>query len=277
VTGTDLLRDAIARLKQNGVPDPARDARLLLAEALNLETGRLTLVLGESVDPEARQKFRDFIDRRARREPVSHLLGRRAFYGREFRVSRDVLDPRPETETLIATALELDWTSVLDLGTGSGAILLTLLAERPEATGMGTDLSGSALQVARQNSEALALSDRSSFLRADWGTALTGHFNLVVSNPPYISAKDYETLEPEPHLFEPREALSPGLDGLEAYRAIAVELPRLMARGGHALFEIGPDQAGDVGTILKHAGLGGIRVLDDLDGRNRVVLARNGT
>jgi len=267
------LRAGVARLAGAGVPDPARDARLLLAFALGIAPDRLTLHLPEALPPEAGARFDAALARRLARQPVSQITGRRAFWGRDFRVTPDVLDPRPETETLIAAALETPFARVLDLGTGSGAILLTLLAERPQATGLGTDLSPDALAVARGNARALGVGARADFRQADWFGGVAGRFDLVVSNPPYIAEAEMAALSPEV-LHEPRMALTPGGDGLDAYRAIACGLLPHLAPGGRVLVEIGPAQGAAVSALFRAAGLADVTILTDLDHRDRVVTGR---
>ncbi|PTW50123.1 peptide chain release factor N(5)-glutamine methyltransferase [Rhodovulum kholense] len=271
-TGSVLLAGAVARLRAAGIPDPQRDARRLLAHALEIAPGRLTLVLPEPVPPAAEARFAAALDRRAAREPVSHIVGLRTFWGRDFRVSRDVLDPRPETETLIEAALSAPYSNVLDLGTGSGCILLTLLLERPGTAGTGTDISAPALAVARENADRLGC-DRARFVLSDWDAAVEGRFDLVVSNPPYIAEAEMPGLAPD-LAFEPRGALTDGGDGLSAYRAIARAAPARLAPGGRLLVEIGPTQARAVSAIFAGAGLETVAIRPDLDGRDRVVEAR---
>ena len=250
---------ALARLTAAGVPDPARDLRRLEAAA-----------------PDAATLAR-WVARRARREPVSHILGRRAFWTLEFEVGADVLDPRPETETLVAAALEamLPDARILDLGTGSGCVLISLLHERPSATGVGTDLSEPALAVATRNAQRAGVAARAAFRHADWFAGLAndmaGKFDLIVSNPPYIAEAEMDDLSPEVRLWEPRLALTPGGDGLDAYRAIAAGAARHLRPGGRILLEIGPTQAQAVGDLLRSAGFQDIHVRPDLDGRDRVV------
>ena len=268
-----LLAEAVQRLQGAGVEAPMRDARLLAAHALGIAPDRLTLALGDPVPPAAAEAFRLAVSRRAAREPVSHITGRRAFWGRDFAVSSDVLDPRPETETLIAAALERDFRTVLDLGTGSGCILLTLLAERPDATGTGCDVSDRALAVAQDNAARFGLAGRAGFLRSDWFSAVAGRFDLIVSNPPYIAEAEIAALAPEVRLWEPRAALTPGGDGLDAYRAIAAGAAAHLAPGGALLVEIGPTQAEAVGAILRAGGFARQAIRRDLDGRDRVILA----
>ncbi|MCB1394708.1 MAG: peptide chain release factor N(5)-glutamine methyltransferase [Rhodobacter sp.] len=271
MTADAHLRAAVARLAAAGVPDPARDARLLLAHALGIAPDRVTLVLRDPLPEGAALRFDAALGQRAARIPVSQITGRRAFWGRDFHVTRDVLDPRPETETLVAAALEAPFARVLDLGTGSGAILLSLLAERPAATGMGVDLSAPALAVAAENAEALGVAARADLHRSDWFAAVEGRFDLVVSNPPYIAEVEMAGLSPEVREHEPRLALTPGGDGLDAYRAIAAGVGGHLTPGGRLLVEIGPTQGAAVSALFAQAGLTGIAVRPDLDGRDRVV------
>jgi release factor glutamine methyltransferase len=203
---------------------------------------------------------------------VAQILGRRAFWGRDFAVSAAVLDPRPETETLIARALEGPApASLLDLGTGSGILLVTLLAEWPDAHGLGTDIDGAALAVASENAARHGVAGRAAFREADWTVGLEERFDLVVSNPPYIPAADVEGLSPEVRDWEPRHALTAGPTGLEAYGRIAAGLAAVLAPGGRALFEVGVGQGAAVAALLREAGFGAMAVHADLDGRDRVV------
>lgn len=267
----EALAQAIQRLDAAGIADAPRDARLLLADALGIAPDRLTLVLRDPAGAE-QAAFGEAIARRAAREPVSHITGRRLFWGRTFHVTADVLDPRPETETLIAEALGAPFTRLLDLGTGSGAILLTLLAERPAARGLGCDLSPAALAVAEGNAATLGLSGRAEFRQGDWFGPVEGRFDLIVSNPPYIAEAEMAGLAPEV-LREPRMALTPGGDGLDAYRAIARGAGAHLTPGGRLMVEIGPTQGAAVAGLMAAAGLQGIALHPDFDGRDRVVSA----
>ncbi|MGR3571678.1 N5-glutamine methyltransferase family protein, partial [Brevirhabdus sp.] len=163
---------------------------------------------------------------------------------------------------------------VLDLGTGSGCILLSLLAETPDATGLGVDLSPAALRVAQANADALGLTRRAALRVSDWLAQVSGRFDLIVANPPYVTAAEFDTLDPEPRLWEPRAALTPGGDGLDAYRVIARDVVPFLRPGGRLLLEIGPAQGAAVCDLLERAGLRGARVAQDLDGRDRVVHLR---
>ncbi len=269
-TAAAALVGAVRHLAGAGIADPARDARRLLAHALGLPPSRLTLVLGDPLPEAAAAIFAAAIADRARHRPVAQITGRRSFWGRDFLVTADTLDPRPETESLIAAALARPAARVLDLGTGTGCILLTLLAEWPGATGLGTDVSVAALEVARRNAAALGLGDRAGFVLADWATDLSGPFDLIVSNPPYIAADEIAGLSPDVRDWEPMLALSPGGDGLAAYRAILPQAAALLAPDGRVLVEIGATQGAAVVAIGRAAGFEAA-ILPDLDGRDRVV------
>ncbi|WP_170638534.1 peptide chain release factor N(5)-glutamine methyltransferase [Ruegeria profundi] len=274
LTAAKAMAAATARLRAAGVDDPARDARVLLAHAARIEASRVTLIAPEELSPDIAERYEQLVSLRAIRVPVSHLLGEREFYGRNFRVSRDVLDPRPETETLIEAALSEPFDHVLDLGVGSGCILVTLLAERASATGLGADLSEAACLQASANAVQHNVQDRAEILRSDWFERIEGQFDLIVSNPPYIALSEMQDLSPEVREHEPRMALTDEGDGLDAYRRIAAGAPDFLMAGGRLLVEIGPTQAKDVSALFDAAGLSDIRVIPDLDGRDRVVLGR---
>jgi release factor glutamine methyltransferase len=209
---------------------------------------------------------------RLARQPVAQITGRRLFWGLSFRVTPDTLDPRPETETLVAEALERPFLKVLDLGTGTGCILLSCLKGMPMARGVGVDASPAALAVAEANARDLGLAERARFLQSDWFSAVSGVFDLIVSNPPYIAEAEMASLAPEVRDWEPHLALTPGGDGLDSYRVIARGAGARLMPGGRILLEIGPTQGRAVADMLTAAGLEGVRVLPDMDGRDRVVL-----
>jgi release factor glutamine methyltransferase len=259
-------------LEAAGVENAQRDARILMAHVLHIDPSRITLVAPDPIDQTTQSIFEACVTRRAAREPVSHILGRRNFYGRDFQVTQHVLDPRPETETLVEQALSRPFSSVLDLGTGSGAILLTLLAEQPLAKGVGCDLSQDALDVAQMNATQLGLSKRARFEQSDWFAAVSGSYDLIVSNPPYIALDEMLTLSPE-LAFEPRLALTDEADGLTAYRIIAGQALNFLSPRGRVLFEIGPSQGAAVADFMLAAGFKGVRLVADFDGRDRVVSA----
>jgi release factor glutamine methyltransferase len=246
--------------------------------AANLGGAGLSAVMADPAPAGESDRFEQAIKARERRAPVSHITGVREFWGRSFRVTPAVLDPRPETETLIAGALKhLPARRVLDLGTGSGCILITLLAEWPQASGVGVDNTAAALAVAASNARDLGVAERAELVLGDWCSGLEGKFDLIVSNPPYVAAGEIAGLEPEVRLYEPLAALSPGDDpcgdGLDAYRRIASGVGALMVPAGRLFLEIGPDQTAAVGQILAGAGIAVTAVLPDLDGRDRVVCA----
>ncbi len=223
--------------------------------------------------------FEGFIARRLGREPVWRILGRREFWGLDLEITPDVLDPRPDTETLIGAALRIVGSNtarpwrILDLGTGSGAILCALLSELPAARGWAVDASAEACAVARRNLDRHGLGGRSLVLQGDWAGSLGQHsFDLVLSNPPYIETAAIAGLDPEVRAHDPARALDGGPDGLAAYRAICAQAPSLLAGAGHVLLEVGVGQARDVAALLQAAGLGSTATAHDLAGIERVVI-----
>ena len=274
---------AADRLRKAGIETPELDARLLLCHAAGLTHEGFVAQAREPLATEVAARFRGLLGRRVRREPVSRIAGTREFYGRSFRVDENVLDPRPDTETLIEAALDLiertgrcgEPLRLLDLGTGTSCILSTLLAELPGARGLGTDLSFEALRVAEANAQHLGVADRASFLVSDWCEAISGEFDLILSNPPYIASGEIERLAPEVALHDPHLALDGSPDGLEAYRRIAAGAARLLAPKGQILVEIDASQATAVAGLLRDGEFlvekDGLRL--DLAGRPRVVVA----
>ncbi len=269
----EALRRAVPRLQEAGIEDGSRDARVLLAHALGISHDRLTLKLQDEMTAPQEALYGEALKARMARQPVAQITGRRLFWGLSFRVTRDTLDPRPETETLVAEALSQPFLKLLDLGTGTGCILLSCLKGMPMARGLGTDISDAALQVAVGNTRDLGLEARARFRKSDWFDKVTGAYDLIVSNPPYIAAEEMPQLAPEVRDWEPHQALTPGGDGLDAYRAIARGASTRLMPGGRFLVEIGPTQGGAVARLLRAAGLKHIRILPDMDGRDRVVAA----
>jgi release factor glutamine methyltransferase len=264
------------RLEAAGLAGPVIDARLLVEAAA--EATRVDIVTDpyRALTAEQEARLQDYLSRREKREPVSHILGRRGFWKIMLQVTPDVLTPRPDTETVVDVVLKdfpehAPW-SVLDLGVGSGAILLAILAERPAAKGLGVDVSEEALAVARDNAAHLGLASRVALLRGDWTAGLASEsFDLVVSNPPYIASDVIETLEPEVRDYEPRLALEGGADGLDAYRLLAPEVLRVLKPGGRFAVEIGYDQREPVEALFRAAGAKGVVTVKDLGDRDRVV------
>ena len=275
----EALANAVERLCGADIEDAPRDARRLLAHAMGVPDDRVLLVLDESMTEQQLKVYRAAIESRAARQPVAQITGKRLFWGRSFQVTRDVLDPRPETETLIVAALEHPFGTVLDLGTGSGAIVLTLLAERAGANGLGVDLSPAALDVAHANARGLGLVPRARFAFSDWFGSVSGRFDLIVANPPYIGVNEIAQLAPDVRDWEPRMALVPaGCDGtgLAAYRHICAQAPRYLNPGGRLLVEIGATQGDAVAAIFARSELQAVKVLPDMTGRDRVVSGQVG-
>lgn len=273
MTAAEAMVAAVARLRAAGVPDPARDARILLAHAAKVDAARVTLIAPEDIAPDIAERYDNLVALRAVRVPVSQLIGAREFYGRRFDISNEVLDPRPETESLVEAALSEPFDKVLDLGVGSGCIIVTLLAERQEATGLGVDISEAACLQASANAVLHGVTDRLVIAASNWFNQVGGRFDLIVSNPPYLAAAEMASVQPELRDHEPREALTDEADGLSAYRAIAAEAQGYLNVQGRVLVEIGWRQAEDVRDIFIDQGWGEIAILPDMDGRDRVLSA----
>jgi len=268
------LAAGAARLAAEGVDGAARDARALLAEATGVPAGRLLIAPDRELSAGEIKQYQMFLDRRSRREPVARILGRRMLWGRDFQVAPETLDPRPETECLIAAALDLGPVDrFADLGTGTGIIAVTLLAEWPEARALATDIDPACLKVAAANGDRHGVAARLDCRASDWFSDVTGRFALILSNPPYIAVDEMAGLAPEVALHDPRGALTDGADGLTAYRRIAEAAPRHLVPGGTLMVEIGPTQGDEVSALFRAAGLIDVRTLPDLDRRDRVVLA----
>lgn len=280
-----LLRDTAVALTAAGIDNVRFEARLLLSHASGLAIEQL-ISRGPDVAPAAvAATLRELTARRVRREPMAYILGEREFWGLTFKVSPAVLVPRPDSETVIETVLDLlpersRELRILDLGLGSGCLLLTLLREYPQATGVGIDASEAALAVARANAEALGVAPRARLSTGDWRQAgwmdrLGGPFDLLVSNPPYIESAAVDGLMPEVAGHEPRLALDGGPDGLAAYRTIAAASPALVVPGGWAIFEVGMGQAPAISSLFAAAGLAPRPARVDLGGVERVVPAQH--
>lgn len=267
------------RLAAAGIPNAALDTRLLLMRAAGLTHESLIAEPHRLLSPGEAERLEAMARRRLGREPVSRILGEREFYGRSFAIGPAALDPRPETETLIDLALAYGRALakpplILDLGTGSGAILVTLLAELPQAWGMGTDRDGAALRIARRNALRHGVADRASLAAADWCRGIAGRFDIIVSNPPYIPSAEVAGLEAEVRDFDPQAALDGGPDGLDAFRAIAGSTVTLVHPGGMVAVEIGAGQAAAVTAIFVQQGWEAnpaAASAADLSGRTRVL------
>lgn len=269
-------KGAQARLKAAGIDSPSIDARLLLEAATG--AGRVDILTDpyRVIDADKAAALDAMVERRLKREPVSRILGKKGFWKIMLNVTPDVLSPRPDTETLLdvivrafAPQRAFDF---IDLGTGSGAILLATLVERPNARGVGADISTEAIAVARENAANLDLDGRCTFIRTEWATGFADHsFDLVVSNPPYIPTADIAGLDPEVREHDPHLALDGGPDGLQPYRDLAPEIARILRPEGVFAVEIGWDQGAQVKALFEAAGFTGVKVVKDLGDRDRVV------
>ena len=276
---SEALTSVIQTFALAGLEAPEREARLSLCAASGLSQVALITAPGEALGSAA-ARIQEFVARRAGGEPLSRIVGKREFWGLSFAITSHVLDPRPETETIVEAALSIlsdrreDQLSILDLGVGSGALLCALLTEFGAARGVGVDISSDAADVARGNLQACGLSQRAEIRTGDWTTCLEGRFDLIVSNPPYISTDDITGLPREVRDFDPWLALDGGIDGLAAYRRILTGSRRILAPGGWFLVEVGVDQATDVRAIANQCGFTDIGTYLDLAGAYRVVAAR---
>ncbi len=276
VTISALLRAATLHLLANGVDHERLTARLLLHHTTGISpqrqiAGSDTLIEGERV-----AHFTKAVRRRAAREPLAYITGRREFWSLDLEVTPDVLIPRPDSETVVEAALSRalpDPQRVLDLGVGSGCLLFALLSEWRTAYGVGIDCSMAALRVAAQNAHRLALADRCAFVASDWATAILGVFDIVICNPPYVAGTAIDGLQPE-IAYEPRLALDGGVDGLLCYRQIVGQLPRLLTPHGLVTLEIGAGQHDAVADLMRRAGLHSIREHRDLSGTVRCLSGR---
>lgn len=275
-----LLAEAFTKA---GIEDATIDARLLLCAAAGFDHSALIRDPDLPIEEEAAELALAMARRRLAREPVSRILGERSFWSFDLLVTPAVLDPRPDTETVVDGALELlaerqgEALSILDLGTGSGALLCALLDAFPQARGLGVDLSKEACAVARENLARCDLAPRGQVRQGSWEAGLPGPYDLVVSNPPYIETAALAGLDPEVRLYDPPLALDGGPDGLTAYRDICALLPGLVAPGGFAIFEVGLGQAEAVAALLSSQGFGNVRAKRDLAGVERAIMGQRVT
>jgi release factor glutamine methyltransferase len=255
-------RRLAARFKSGAIDSPELDARILVGAALGLDLSGMIAAATRPVTAAEAARLEDFAGRRLKGEPVARILGSREFWGLPLQLSAATLVPRPDTETVVALALQMlragpgaDRPRIADLGTGSGAILLALLSELPDAMGVGTDISAAALRTASANARNLGLARRAAFVACDYASALSGPFDLIVSNPPYIRSAEINDLASEVRDHDPLCALDGGSDGLDAYRALVPQAVRLLAPGGGLALEVGHDQSADVEQLMAAAGL----------------------
>ena len=274
-----ILRALIARgtsaLDQGGISNATRDARLLAAHVCDIDPSRVTLHEMDKVSEAVIARFDDAITQRLNHRPVSRIIGVRQFWGRNFQVTDDVLDPRGDTETLIAEALQTPAKRILDLGTGSGILGITLAAEQVDAVVVVTDISKAALLVAKTNAKRHDVEDRIEFIESDWFDSLHGKFDLIISNPPYIGENELEGLEPDVIDYDPIIALTPGGDGLAPYRIIAAQAKDYLNENGRVIVEIGHLQGKDVKNLFLQAGFSGVQILQDLEGKDRAIVAKH--
>jgi release factor glutamine methyltransferase len=256
-------RTLTARFRANAIDSAELDARILVGAALGLDLTGVIAAASRPLTSDESIRLEDFAHRRLKGEPVARILGLKEFWGLPLQLSAATLVPRPDTETVVELALEMLRTRPLisrslriaDIGTGSGAILLALLSELPEACGFGTDISVAALRTASANAARLGFAQRAAFVACDYAAALSGAFDLIVSNPPYIRSAEIVDLATEVRDHDPHRALDGGTDGLDAYRALVPQAARLLARGGALVVEVGHGQSGEVQGLMTAAGL----------------------
>lgn len=276
-TFQSALNEAAKHLAQAGVETPALDARLLLQQVLNVDHAAMIRDSNAALTPEYHQQYETVIARRAAREPMAHILGTRDFWKDTFVVSADVLTPRPDSETLIEAMLDAVPNrnapyTIADLGTGSGCLLISLLGEYPNASGVGVDASEAALVVAKKNAKVLLSSGRIKFLSSDWCSALQTQFDMIISNPPYIAENEILALAPEVVKHEPRLALSGGEDGLRAYCQLMPQIKKHLAPHGVAVLELGQGQAEAVTNVALDYALVVSDIRCDLAGIERAIV-----
>ena len=305
----DFYTDIKNNFQRSGVETAALDARLLMCHALRISHENFVLHSDKELPADDIEKINALITQRLAGRPVAKIIGSKEFYGRDFKTTDDTLDPRPDSETLIEAVLSavkfplplrervpqagegagrtdtvLDAPStqpspargegelkILDLGTGTGCLILTLLTELPNATGLAIDQSPAALAIAQENARQLQLDDRIDFLYSDWFSAVAGNFDIIISNPPYIPENDIADLATEVRNYDPLAALAGGADGLDPYRLIIPQLRRFLKPGGLAAFEVGQGQASAVAALLKECGFIAVTTHRDLAGIERVV------
>jgi len=274
-------RDIARRLRDRGIDSPDLDARILVGHALGLDHAALMLAGERRLHAAEIDRIETLAARRLSREPIARIIGTKEFWGLPLNITPDVLVPRPETESVVEQALAaVDPTEarscavrIADLGVGSGAILIALLVELGTASAIGTDRNPKALDLARQNARRLGVAPRATFVVCDFGAAVAPGCDLVVTNPPYIRTGEIAELEPDVREFDPRSAIDGGCDGLEAYRVIAIHARQILTPGGHLIAEIGHGQGDAVADLVAAAGFSRIRIVPDLAGISRVVVA----
>jgi len=259
------------RLKEVGISNGARESKKILAFVTNHEYSALNWMHEFKISKEIKFKFINLIEQRVSGAPISKIIGKRLFFNSEFFVNENVLDPRPETEVLVSVALEKNFSTVLDLGTGTGCIVISLLKERTDVVGVSVDISEECLNVAKINAETNGVLDRVKFIHSDWFSNVTSRFDLIVSNPPYIGLSELNDLSREVKDFDPKVALFGGSDGLNCYEAIFNDVSRFLNPGGRFITEVGYAQSSTVKKFFLNTGFIDIKVTKDLDLNNRVI------
>jgi release factor glutamine methyltransferase len=271
----------VATFRRAGIDDAAQDARHLLCAAVDIDHSALIREPELAIEDDGADRLGRYAARRLAREPVTRILGSRGFWSLEIEVGSDVLDPRPDSETLIDAAIDVfaqrqqEALRIADFGSGSGALLCALLDVFPNASGVAIDISPAATALTRRNLHLCGMSSRARVAQADWSDGVETGFDLIVSNPPYIASGEIAALDPEVRNHDPALALDGGQDGLDAYRDLSQLLPEALRPGAIAILEIGSGQAANVVAIMAHAGLHIDRVQKDLGGVERALVVRN--
>jgi release factor glutamine methyltransferase len=274
-TLSDYLRDIEKRLSAAGIDNPKLDAQLLVGHVLTLDRTQMFAQAQRMLSADEIKHIDALIERRLKHEPVARIIGEREFWGLPFGLNEATLEPRPDSETLTEAALKhaKNAARILDLGTGTGCLLLSLLHELPNATGLGIDIAPRAVEQAQKNAERLELDDRAIFKTSNWLEGITGRFDLIISNPPYIPANDIPNLMPDVREFDPRAALDGGKDGLDVYRLLIPQLSNFLNPEGLVIFEVGQGQVQRVSEMFKSAGFQNVSIRNDLGGTARCVAA----
>lgn len=274
----NALAEAMEKLESQGISSARLDATLLLSHVTGMSRADLFLKGMRDITSHEEQQLGELLQRRLNHEPLAYILSHKEFWSLDFLVTRDTLIPRPDSETLIEASLErmerAAHVNILDIGTGTGCLLISLLTELPRASGVGLDCSKQALKVAQENARRHGVDERSQFLESHWCDAIDRTFDLIISNPPYIAETDKSALMPDVVQFEPHSALFAGTDGLDAYRELAPQMKHVLAPGGLIVWEVGQGQAKEVGQLLAEQGLWVEQPKNDLAGIPRAVIAR---
>ena len=271
-----VLADTALKLSHSGIESAARDARILTAHALEVPISDLSLKINDKVSAKIIFELEKLMLRRINREPISKILGRRDFWGRTFSINKNVLDPRGDTETLIDYVIEKPVRSVLELGTGSGVIAVTLACEWREVNVTATDISEDALVLAEINAAKFNVENKIQFVKSDWFNNVEGMYDLIISNPPYIGLIEQDKISTEVAKYDPKIALFAGYDGFDAYKSIIPKLTKFLNPDGFVVFEIGASQSKQVKDILNSSGFFDVEVVKDLSGKDRAIVAKLG-